>query len=196
MRPPLLTLLAPAVLTLLLYSPGWANYAAGLDAQKRGDYATAAKEFRHSAKQGYSPSQFALGSMYAAGQGVPRDAAEAARWYRRAAEQGILLAQTNLGVMYAKGDGVLQDYKAAVHWYRRAAEQDFSLGQWFLGQMYERGHGVPQDYVQAYMWYSIGAAGGFEVTRNWRDALAKRMTPTQTAEAQRLAREWKPRPSQ
>jgi len=59
--------------------------------------------------------------------------------------------------------------------------------------MYERGDGVPQDYVQAYMWYHLGAANGATRGAALRDALAKQMTPDQIAEAQKLAREWKPK---
>ena len=59
--------------------------------------------------------------------------------------------------------------------------------------MYEDGKGVPQDYVQAHMWYNLAAAqGGMagDTTVKNRDRVAKRMTPAQIAEAQRLAREW------
>ena len=59
--------------------------------------------------------------------------------------------------------------------------------------MYERGDGVQQDNVQAYMWYNLGAANGAKRGVSLRDALAKQMTPDQTAEAQKLAREWKPK---
>jgi TPR repeat protein len=66
-----------------------------------------------------------------------------------------------------------------------------------LGDMYRQGQGVPQDYVQAHKWYNLAATiyTNTEVHRDAakaRDSLAKRMTPAQIAEAQRLAREWKP----
>ena len=38
-----------------------------------------------------------------------------------------------------------------------------------------------------------GAANGVKAGAVLRDALAKRMTPDQIAEAQQLAREWKPK---
>jgi len=62
------------------------------------------------------------------------------------------------------------------------------------------GHGVAQDFVQAHMWFALSAAGfpaseaknrGI-ATRN-RDEIAARMTPAQLAEAQKLARAWRPR---
>jgi len=66
--------------------------------------------------------------------------------------------------------------------------------------MYELGHGIAQDLVQAHMWFTLSAAGfpaseaknrGI-ATRN-RDEIAARMTPAQLAEAQKLARAWRPR---
>ncbi len=59
--------------------------------------------------------------------------------------------------------------------------------------MYSKGWGVPQDYVQAHMWYNLAAERGLKLGREYRDSLAKQMTPEQIAEAQRLAREWKPK---
>lgn len=59
--------------------------------------------------------------------------------------------------------------------------------------MYEKGQGVRQDFVQAHMWYNLSAADGEKRAAEARDALAKQMTPAQIAEAQRLAREWKPK---
>jgi len=51
-----------------------------------------------------------------------------------------------------------------VKWYRKAAEQGFAIAQFDLGVMYDTGRGV-----------------------------ATLMTPAQIAEAQRMAREWKPK---
>ena len=48
---------------------------------------------------------------------------------------------------------------------------------------------MPQDFVMALMWYTLAAAKHPPFSF-WRDNLAKRMTPEQIAEAQKLAREW------
>jgi uncharacterized protein len=53
---------------------------------------------------------------------------------------------------------------------------------------------VPIDLVQAHMWFNVSGANGYEDARELRDDLANRMTPAQIAEAQRLVREWKPKP--
>ncbi len=121
------------------------------------------------------------------------DYATASKEFRVLAEQGDAPAQTILGVMYATGRGVPQDDAEAVRWYRRAAAQGDADAQFNLGVMYVDGQGVPQDYVQAHMWVNLAAAQGMEDARKARDILAKQMTPAQIAEAQRLAREWKPK---
>jgi TPR repeat protein len=59
--------------------------------------------------------------------------------------------------------------------------------------MYGKGEGVPKDYVLAHMWVNFAAAQGHEKAKKFLDYLAKRMTSEQIAEAQRLAREWKPK---
>ncbi len=138
-------------------------------------------------------AQFTLGSMYENGKGVPQDDAQAVRWYRLAAAQGDAEAQNNLGVMYGAGQGVPQDDKEAVQWYRLAAVQGHGKAQNNLGVMYALGLGVPVDYVQAHMWTNLAAAQGDEIAGKLRDTLAEQMTPAQIADAQRLAREWKPK---
>ncbi len=86
-----------------------------------------------------------------------------------------------------------QDFTEAVQWYRLAAEQGDVGAQYNLGIMYGRGEGVRQDLVQAHLWLSLAATQGDTDAENNRDIVAKRMTPAQIAEAQRLAREWQPK---
>jgi len=128
------------------------------------------------------------------------DFATALRIWRPRATQGIAFAQVNLGFMYYTGQGVPQDYGEAAKWYRLAAEQGNPTAQSNLGSMYYSGQGVPQDYVQAYMWVDL-AASRFppsaiedrDQAAHNRDIVASKMTPEQLAEAQKLAREWKPK---
>lgn len=168
-----------------------------------GDYGTALRIFRTLAGQGDAKAQFSLGFMYHNGEGVLQDYAEAAKWYRKAAEQGDTIAQYKIGLMYKHGLGVpQQDYAEAVKWFRKSAEQGDAKAQCALGFMYHFGEGVPQDFVQAYMWYNLAATifsaidnEGRAIAVKGRDILAAKMTPEQIAEAQKLAREWKPEPS-
>ena len=126
------------------------------------------------------------------------DYARAVREWRPLAEQGYSKAQYNLGIMYEKGRGVTQDYAEAARWYRKAAEQGFAEAQYNLGVTYERGHGVPMDFVQAHMWYNLAASryppgeDRDKSVKN-RDIVAEKMTPAQISEAQKLAREWRPK---
>ncbi len=74
---------------------------------------------------------------------------------------------------------------------RRRSRAEF-FAQTSLGYLYERGEGVPQDYALASMWLNLATAQGQPVAKTEMDRLAAKMTPNQIAEAQRLAREWKP----
>jgi TPR repeat protein len=58
--------------------------------------------------------------------------------------------------------------------------------------MYSMGWGVPKDHVLGYKWFNLAAAQGYHGAGQDRDFIAKVMTPDQIAEAQRMAREWKP----
>jgi TPR repeat protein len=127
-------------------------------------------------------------------------AAETLDSLRARAEKGSVGAQLKLGVMYETGQGVRRDYTEAARWYRKAAEQGHADGQLLLGLMYKGGQGVPQDYVEAYKWISLAASrAGIDDREKYaeaREELARKMTPQQIAEAQRQAREWKPKAAQ
>src|SRR5450830_1903134 len=118
----------------------------------------------------------------------------ALRLFRLLAEQGNAIAQSALGYMYEMGKGVPQNYVEAAKWLRLAAEQGRVAAQDSLGGLYVSGRGVSKDYVVAYMWLSLSAAQGDHDSAIQRDLVAKLMTPAQIAEAQKLAREWKPKP--
>ena len=73
-----------------------------------------------------------------------------------------------------------QDDAEAVKWFRLAADQGRADAQFNLG-----------------MWLNLAASRASGATAKWsaeeRDTVAGKMTPQQIAEAQRLAREWKPK---
>jgi TPR repeat protein len=156
------------------------------------------KWFRKAAEQGQEVAQNNLGVMYEHAEGVPKNETEALQWYRKAAEQGYAPAQWWLGTMYNNGHGVAKNYTEGMRWVRRAADQGFVNAQVTLSVLYEKGNGgAPQDYVLAYMWANLAAAQGImlgEDAAKDRDRIAKLMTAAQIAEAQKLTREWKPKP--
>jgi TPR repeat protein len=157
------------------------------------DYAEALKWYRKSGEGGYGIAQVTLGDLYHSGSSlglhVQPDFAEAEKWWRKAADQGYTNVLADLGHLYDQvGNSVLAEI-----WYRKAAELGDRHGQFGLGRLYADGNSVPQDYVLAHMWLNLAAAQGLEDAKSARDKIASKMTPAQIAEAQRLAREWKPK---
>jgi len=78
---------------------------------------------------------------------------------------------------------------------RPLAKQGDASAQYKLGLMYAEGRGVPQDYLQAHKWFNLSAARSLakrNVAVSMRELVAI-LTPAQIAEAQKLAREWKPK---
>ncbi|MGR9000058.1 MAG: tetratricopeptide repeat protein [Gammaproteobacteria bacterium] len=122
---------------------------------------------------------------------VKGDFAQVVKLLRPLAEKGNPEAQYKLGVMYDQGKGVDQDYQEASKWYRLSAEQGKSGAQFNLGLMYVQGQGVDQDYVRSYMWLSLAADQGVSEAQSTRDWLVQWMTPSQIAEAKKMARKCK-----
>jgi uncharacterized protein len=200
-----------ATLTAALLMPVLARAAlAGpfedaIAAYEAGEYATALQLFRPLADQGDVKAQYRLGIMYFHGLGVEQEYAEALNWLRKASDQGDAEAQIGLGLLYNGGASKsssawmrerigIRNAAEAVKWYRRAANQGNVTAQVLLGGMYLVGEGVPQDFVAAHMWYDLAAAHGDTSAAEQRQRIATLMTPAQIAEAQKLAREWKPKP--
>lgn len=59
-----------------------------------------------------------------------------------------------------------------------------------LGIMYCAGREVELDLIQAHKWFNLSALRGNPEARRYRAEIAREMTKTQVARAQRLAREW------
>ena len=142
------------------------------------------------AVQGNAEAQNNLGKLYFLGQNVPQNTTTAREWFEKSAAQGNADAQSNLGFLYEKAQG---DYAKAREWYEKASAQRHAAALSNLGWMYANGQGVPQDYVRAYMWWSLAVAYSTskeeESEESILDKLARRMTPAQIAEAQRLSQQ-------
>ena len=135
-------------------------------AYERKDMATAARIWKVWADKGNAEARTLLGAMYWSGEGVPRNHTEAARLYLLAANQGYARAQNDIGFMYGFGEGI-----------------------------------PPRNDVEAYKWLTLAIARYTERNQDRRDqaikdkaALAVRMTKAQVAEAEKLAKAWKPAP--
>ncbi len=96
-----------------------------LAAYKAGDTEASVRWSRIAAEKGHAPSQHALATMFATGQGVGLDYAKALKWWRQAAGQGDVHSIYNLGVMYSHGRGVPVDYVEAYKWLHLATEMGF-----------------------------------------------------------------------
>ena len=177
-----------SVLVLVFSNSSTADlYDDGTQAYMVGDFKKAFEIIKSIAEQGDASAQLDLASMYFNGEGVPKDNEEGVKWVRKAAEQGDPEAQAMLGGIYSADNLAPRDYSEAVKWWRKAAEQGDPGSQLDLGVMYELGLGVRRDLIEAHKWKNLSAPGyDLYLTE-------KKMTIEQIAEAQKLAREWKPK---
>lgn len=119
------------------------NYLAGEAAYKRGDFATALREWKLLAEQGHADAQNSLGIMYSIGIGVLQDDAESMRWHHAAAKQGHAFSQDSLSFSYMT--------KA-------------------LNFLIEHGLDVPNpDLITSVMWRNIAAVNGVGYGSDWGD---------------------------
>jgi len=124
------------------------------------DLARAAALYRQAAERGYAKSMCALGNLYVAGRGVPKNEAKGAALCRQAAELGEPNAQTDLGDLYVEGVGVPHDMVQARHWYELAAAQGQPNAEFVLGQIYWNGDGVARDRAKAAELWKAAYKGG------------------------------------
>ena len=92
---------------------------------------------------------------------------------------------------YEKGNAAFDkgDYATALRAFKILAAEGNTDAQTMLGLMYAEGHGIKQDQVYAHMWGDIAASNGDENGANLRDMVVEILSPSQIAEAQKLARE-------
>ena len=81
------------------------------------------------------------------------------------------------------------DFATAMRLMRPLADQGDVTAQTVVGLMHYFNYG---DHVSAYMWFNLAAAQGNTFAEMFLKDTADKMTPAQIAEAQKLAREWKP----
>ncbi len=140
--------------------PAWADFDAGVAAYGKGDFATAAKEWRASAEASDLAAMRNLGHLYRWGKGVPQDLAQARAWYQRASTMGLDRAMLNLAVMLLNGEGGPADAPAAAHWLGQAAATGNPDAMVRLADLLEGGVGVSRDPVEARRLLTRAAALG------------------------------------
>ena len=120
------------------------------------------------------------------------DPAVAASYSLKAAQGGNVLAQVAYAMACLEGVVVKRDYRECARWLRHAADQGFGAAQAQLALLYLDGKGVPQDYLQAHLWSNLAASDGDVEAAKTRDRAAAIMSREQIAQAQEMARKWKP----
>ncbi len=151
MKLSIITLLFLTTYSLIAYG----DFETGGEAYLNGDYETAANEFTPLAERGDHRAMYALGSMYAAGQGVEKDLHKAYELFSEAAKNGRADAMYKLGLMHEEGLGIKQNHKKAIRYYLKAAKKGYPLAQYKTGLMYEQGLGVKKNTINAYAWLVI-----------------------------------------
>ena len=188
----------------LMPALGLAEPVRGTDAAyaayQNGKAETALRLSRPLAEQGDARARRSSGTFSLTAAARRRTRCATSKWFRRAADQGNVDAQFHLGVMHYAGRGVPQNFSEAARWFRLAADGGDARAQLNLGTMYFDGEGVSKSNVNAHMWLNLSAArlpasdgGERDQAARLRDAMAKKMTPAEIDQAQKLAGEWKPR---
>ena len=113
------------------------------------------------------------------------------------AQQGNAQAQFRVGELYYLFKK--QDIEA-LKWFQQAANKGSRGAMYYLGNMYNNGGAVRQNIVEAEKWYILSASqsgalpkGEMDALRmasDNRDALARKLTASQIATAQQMARDW------
>ncbi|MCZ6719489.1 MAG: tetratricopeptide repeat protein [Gammaproteobacteria bacterium] len=163
-------------------------YASGMAVRE--DKLQAHNWWRQAAQNSHPPAQLKMAIIYFSGDGVKADIAIATEWARKAEEHNDPDAAYQLANSYRIGPGPKNKMREAVRLYDRAASMGHRTAPAALATMYRYGEGIERDMVRAYMWYFLVASRYQDTAATSRDFIAKEMTPTQIAEAERLAREW------
>lgn len=153
----------------------------------------AARWYQKSASRGFAQAQYRLGTLYERGLGVSPDPARAKVWYEQAAQQGNIKAMHNLAVLSANREGSAPDYETAGRWFASAADFGLPDSQFNLAVLYENGLGVEKDMQQAYKWLVIAARSNDAEAKRRRDVLKTKLSAQELANAEKLARSWRPK---
>ncbi|MBF0584305.1 MAG: sel1 repeat family protein [Magnetococcales bacterium] len=132
---------------------------------KQKKYAELLKMVQPYAEGGHAYAQFALGSLYQNGEGVPKDPVRSLEWFLKSAEQGYAKAQYSAARQFYHGIGTTEDMAKAFHWYQRAADQGDLDSQVNVGRGYSRGQGVAVDKSQALLWWRRAADAGHPIAQ-------------------------------
>lgn len=174
-------------------NPAAANYLGLIyqgGATGRRDLEMATRWYRQSAEDGYAEGQLNFGSILEARS--PPDYQGAAEWYGRAADRGLGGALYRLALLYENGTGVGRDAVEAAVLLEKASARGNAQARTALGMKYMTGNGVPANPVVAHMYLTLGASLGDESGEAALRKIELELSPERLAEAQRMARNWRP----
>jgi len=150
-----------------------ADLVKGIEAYKRGDYATVLEELRPLAEEGLATAQYILGAMYADGKGVQQDNVEALKWLKLAAGQGHKVAARAVQIVAARKGPAFspgfrkgvdaykrQDYAAAAKIFKKFGRQGDVNAQTLLCSMNMSENQGGRDYKVAFKWCKLAAEQG------------------------------------
>ena len=109
------------------------------------------------------------------------------------ASQGDADSLELLVFYYKHGLGVTKNEAEAVRWCRKAAELGHASAQFNLGNWTAAGEGILKNEAEAYKWLLLASAQGYERAHEAYAKLELKLTPTDRAEGQRMASEFRPR---
>jgi TPR repeat protein len=171
-----------AVLGLSAVDVSAQDFDTGSEALDKGDFATAFREFKPLAEQGYAKAQFNLGYMYITGNGTTKDVLAAEKWFILSAESGDPIVQPLASValwnLYYLENSA-KNYDKAAYWAKKAAAQGDADSQFLIGYMYLTAEGVQKDNLKAFMWLSIALING-----SGKEASGKAMVLLQIPESE------------
>lgn len=108
-----------------------------------------------------------LGSLYAAGLGVPRNAKSAFHWYLWSAKRGDRFAQRQVANAYLNGEGTKRNSAAAAHWFRIGiAPWQLAIMNSSLSRTYAKGQLVPIDHGKSTYYLQESVAELRELARD------------------------------
>ena len=85
-------------------------------------------------------------------------------------------------------------HSLTVGYFQKTASAGNPLGLFEIAKSYEQGSGIAADPVKAYAYANLAAARGLTEAATLRDRIAATLVAADIAEAQAMARDWKPVP--
>lgn len=156
------------------------------NAERAGDYQTAAAHWERLSSFGIPEAQYKLGQLYAEGKHVQQDQTRALSLLQQSADAGYTRAHTLIGRLYERNPGIVpttktenaapllalslperhDHFRAAAAEYQKALEGGDRRAARSLGKLYETGRGVAEDKERALSYYYIAADAGADTGMN------------------------------